>query len=776
MKKLSLITANTLLLGLFSVLFCAQSQANTTQLQNTLTRIGEPNMMKPADKFGHSPFNPLFDAGAWHGHLLPNSADELGGFTGHALIQEEYLTYLAKRFDRLQVFKNGRKLTLTGTVLSEPGKLIQNLKTEDVTVTLTLMFVGPRTSLVETKIESDFPLTLKFDGKLLTQFDKNRTLEQAHPKLQPCISATPHGLTVHFGQVRSPYSLLTSGSSAYVVSKSLATTTRIQGQGYTSQADIKGTTTFYTLFSHVLNAREHTKVKQRHQAMLKAPQQFMQASQARWHQYLMPLQQLKRPTQKRLMAKSIETLIGNWRSPAGAITTDTVSPSVTARWFSGNLTWPWDTWKQAYALSDFHPQLAKANIDTVFNQQIQNVDTVRLQDTGFLPDLIGYNLSPERGGDSGNWNERNTKPSLAAWAILKAYESDQDKAWLAALYPKLKAYRAWWLRNRDHNQNGIPEYGATLDKAHNNEQGELLFIHQQGKTKTAKYGLAHYRKLLAQGEQVFAPAQTAASWESGRDDAATFGFISTAQLANYVKQGGDPADWQVDFAQNRDNTSKLLGYSLLQESVDQASYFYTDTLYLAKIANILNLPNEAKQFEADAKQVKSYINQCMFDANTGFYYDIRINNTPIKNGCAGKPIVERGMGPEGWSPLFNQVATAIQAKQVRDVMMNPETFYNKVPLGTAAKNNPAYGPNIYWRGRVWVDQFYFGVKGLQHYGYEQEAKQLVKRFLNNADGLMENAPIRENYNPETGEQQGAPNFSWSAAHIFMLLNEGFAGK
>ncbi|RZQ52786.1 alpha-glucosidase [Pseudoalteromonas phenolica] len=776
MKNPFLITANTLLLSLLSALFCTQGQASNEHLQNTLTRIGEPNMMKPADKFGHSPFNPLFDAGAWHGHLLPSSVDELGGFTGHALIQEEYLTYLAKRFDRLQVYKNGKKLTLTGKVLSEPGKLIQYLKAEDVTVTLTLMFVGPRTSLVETKVDSDFPLTLKFDGELLTQFDKKRTLEQAHQQLQPSLKATPQGITVHFNQVRSPYSLLTSGSSAYVMSKSLATTTRIQGQGYSSQADIKGTTTFYTLFSHVLNAQEHTEIKQRHQTMLKAPQQFMQASKARWQQYRKPLQQLEHPAQQRLMAKSIETLIGNWRSPAGAITTDTVSPSVTARWFSGNLTWPWDTWKQAYALSDFHPQLAKANIDTVFNQQIQSGDTVRPQDAGFLLDLIGYNLSPERGGDSGNWNERNTKPSLAAWAVLKAYESDQDRTWLAALYPKLKAYRAWWLRNRDHNQNGIPEYGATLDKAHNNEQGELLFIHQQGKTKTTKYGLAQYRKLLAQGEQVFVPAQTAASWESGRDDAATFGFISKNQLADYVEQGGDAADWQVDFAQNRDNAGKLFGYSLLQESVDQASYFYTDTLYLAKIANILNLPNEAKQFEADAKQVKSYINRCMFDTNTGFYYDIRINNTPLKNGCAGKPIVERGMGPEGWSPLFNQVATATQAKLVRDVMMNPETFYSKVPLGTAAKNNPAYGPNIYWRGRVWVDQFYFGVKGLQHYGYEQEAKQLVKRFLAHADGLMENAPIRENYNPETGEQQGAPNFSWSAAHVFMLLNDGFADE
>lgn len=33
--------------------------------------------------------------------------------------------------------------------------------------------------------------------------------------------------------------------------------------------------------------------------------------------------------------------------------------------------------------------------------------------------------------------------------------------------------------------------------------------------------------------------------------------------------------------------------------------------------------------------------------------------------------------------------------------------------------------------------------------------------------------IRENYNPLTGMQQGAPNFSWSAAHLYMLYNDFF---
>lgn len=187
------------------------------------------------------------------------------------------------------------------------------------------------------------------------------------------------------------------------------------------------------------------------------------------------------------------------------------------------------------------------------------------------------------------------------------------------------------------------------------------------------------------------------------------------------------------------------------------------------IANILAKPREAKAFSAQAKQLADYINRCMFDDNSGYYYDIRIAPSPLENGCAGKPIIERGRGPEGWAPLFNQVATAYHAKRVSEVMLSPGEFNTYIPLGSASQTNPAFGANIYWRGRVWLDQLYFGLMGLSYYGYETEANTLFQRFMQNADGLLQNAPIRENYNPLTGEQQGAPNFSWSAAHILLMI-------
>ncbi|EEV9228649.1 alpha-glucosidase [Escherichia coli] len=328
---------------------------------------------------------------------------------------------------------------------------------------------------------------------------------------------------------------------------------------------------------------------------------------------------------------------------------------------------------------------------------------------------------------------------------------------------------------KDANGNGVPEYGATRDKAHNTESGEMLFTVKKGDKEETQSGLNNYARVVEKGQydSLEIPAQVAASWESGRDDAAVFGFIDKEQLDKYVANGGKRSDWTVKFAENRSQDGTLLGYSLLQESVDQASYMYSDNHYLAEMATILGKPEEAKRYRQLAQQLADYINTCMFDPTTQFYYDVRIEDKPLANGCAGKPIVERGKGPEGWSPLFNGAATQANADAVVKVMLDPKEFNTFVPLGTAALTNPAFGADIYWRGRVWVDQFWFGLKGMERYGYRDDALKLADTFFRHAKGLTADGPIQENYNPLTGAQQGAPNFSWSAAHLYMLYNDFF---
>ncbi|MCG3099676.1 alpha-glucosidase [Enterobacter sp. DRP3] len=766
------------------VLSFSAHATTANDFKNVINRTGAPEYMHDFDADDHQRFNPFFDLGAWHGHLLPDGPQTQGGFPGVALLTEEYINFMATNFDRLSVYQNGKKVDFTLEAFSLPGALVQKLSAKDVQIEMTLRFATARTSLLETRIISKTPLDLVWDGELLEKLEakegkplSDKTIDGAYPDYQRKIITTRDGLKVTFGKVRSTWDLLTSGSSEYQVHKSIPVDTSVDGHRFISRAHISGSTTLYTTYSHLLNADDVAREQPKIRDILARPAWFMSASQTRWEGYLQKglTNPNATPEQTRVAVKAIETLNGNWRSPGGAVRFNTVTPSVTGRWFSGNQTWPWDTWKQAFAMSHFNPDIAKENIRAVFSWQIKPDDPVRPQDAGFVPDLIAWNLSPERGGDGGNWNERNTKPSLAAWSVMEVYNTTHDKAWLAEMYPKLVAYHDWWLRNRDHNGNGVPEYGATRDKAHNTASGDMLFTVKKGNKEETLSGLNNYARVIEKGhyDSLEIPAQVAASWESGRDDAAVFGFIDKTQLDNYVAKGGKRSDWTVKFAENRSKEGDLLGYSLRQESVDQASYMYSDNHYLAQMASLLGKEQDAGHYRQLADKLATYINTCMFDANSGFYYDIRIEDKPLENGCAGKPITERGKGPEGWSPLFNGAATQEHADAVVKVMLDPKEFNTYVPLGTAALTNPAFGADIYWRGRVWVDQFWFGLKGMERYGYREQARTLADNFFKHAKGLTSDGPIQENYNPLTGAQQGAPNFSWSAAHLYMLYNDFF---
>ncbi|MUK66600.1 alpha-glucosidase [Aliivibrio fischeri] len=763
------------------------SDLKATQYKNVIDRTGSPDYMRDYDFDDHQRFNPFFDMGAWHGHLLPDNDDGMGGFPGTALLTEEYINFMANNFDRLSVYKDGKKVEFSMEAYSLPGALVQILTSDDVTIEMTLRFATNRTSLVETKIITNTPVELVWDGQLIEgnhakeeKSQSEKTISEEYPNYNRTIVPTDDGLKVTFGKVRATWSLMTSGESEYQIHKSIPTATEVEGLSFNSTAKIEQSTTIYTTYSHVLTAEENQEEQIKILDIFAHPQQYLTASEQRWENYLEKglTNPDATPDQERVAVKAMETLNANWRGAAGAMQFDSVTPSVTARWFSGNQTWPWDTWKQAYAMAHFNPEVAKDNIRAMFAYQIQADDAVRPWDKGFIPDLVAYNTSPERGGDGGNWNERNTKPSLAAWAVMEVYKTTEDKAWLEEMYPKLVAYHDWWLRNRDNNGNGVPEYGASRDKAHNTDNGDMLFTVERGNKKEELAGLDKYQEIIKSGnyDHIEIPAQTAASWESGRDDAAAFGFIDKEQLDAYVKNGGKRSDWEVKFAQNRDKNGTLLGYSLLQESVDQASYMYSDNQYLAEMADILGKTSEAKNFREKADKLANYINTCMFDEGTGFFYDIRIEDKPLANGCAGKPIVERGKGPEGWSPLFNKAVTQSHADAVVKVMKDPKEFNTYVPLGTAALTSPAFGPDIYWRGRVWVDQFYFGLKGMESYGYRDDAVQMASAFFDHADGLVGDGPIRENYNPLTGDQQGAPNFSWSSAHLYMLYNDFFTAE
>ena len=96
------------------------------------------------------------------------------------------------------------------------------------------------------------------------------------------------------------------------------------------------------------------------------------------------------------------------------------------------------------------------------------------------------------------------------------------------------------------------------------------------------------------------------------------------------------------------------------------------------------------------------------------------------------------------------------------------------PFPTLQASHPDLSPEKgYWRGPVWLDQAWFAIRGMENNSFEKEAQELMQKLFNHAEGLaVQGKPFYENYNPLTGEGLNARNFSWSAAHILLLLKGG----
>jgi len=172
MKNIS--SVKILALFISSVLFISGNAAaekvkplQAESYKNVINRTGAPHYMLDYDFDEHQRFNPLFDDGAWHGHLLPAGPEGMGGFPGPALLTEEYINFMADNFDRLTVYKAGQKVALSMNAYSIPGALIQTLTAPGIRIDMTLRFVTSRTSLLETQITTDSPLELVWDGELL---------------------------------------------------------------------------------------------------------------------------------------------------------------------------------------------------------------------------------------------------------------------------------------------------------------------------------------------------------------------------------------------------------------------------------------------------------------------------------------------------------------------------------------------------------------------------------------------------------------------------------
>lgn len=611
------------------------------------------------------------DEGAWFSFGLSDIDSIQGGFTGPYLMSQENGVWSSEMLSQLNIDEiiinsDLPKDTFTVKQNSYPSHLEQVYSNAYLTITQRLFFKSSSIALLTTTIENT----------------SSRSLQ-----IKPIWSGGLMNESLSILPISSGIQIQSSKSDAILFVETNADTVIVAPDGNSYSMSLEEITLpendFIELnLSHTLYLSEQDQVlpftfKSTSEDSISAIQQKMTSKKKELLKiYEQHLNSYKNETLFNLSTKAYLTLQNNWRAAAGELNHAGLFPSYNYEWFHGF--WAWDSWKHAVALSKYDPILAQDQIRAMYDFQEEN---------GFIPDCIYRDTTIEK------HNYRNTKAPLSAWAVWNSQDGDFDREFLAEMYAKLVKQHEWWYENRDHDHDGLCEYGST--------DGTLI----------------------------------AAKWESGMDNAVR--FDSSAILKN--KDGA---------------------YSLNQESVDLNAYLAAEKYYLSTIATSL-FRDDCEKYKAEFESLKLKIQNQFFDKETGWFYDTNLDGTKFI----------KVMGCEGWIPLWANVASQEQAEAVKKNMMDPTKFNLDLPFQTLSADHPKFKPNRgYWRGPIWLDQTYFGIVGLHHYGFENEALSSTQKLLVNCKGLLQPGPsIRENYNPVTGEGMEAHNFSWSAAHIIMLM-------
>ena len=355
------------------------------------------------------------DAGSWMGFTLPQKDHWVNGFCGPFSLDMNRRQWMAQSAVTVGYADQANVIFTPDSTCYFPGELYLSASSEEGKIIQRLNFLDASTALLRIHSDAGKELSLtasQWGKEIQVQTDQNTVIAR-HP-------------------------------SGEIVALTFTLDVSVKGTDNNYQAKINGSEhDTYVAISFYTGEKELSAGLQKAQLALSNPQEGLKANKERWEGYLTKiLRKDMKPEYDRIAVKAVVTLISNWRTHRGGLLHEGIVPSHAAYYFVGF--WAWDTWRFSAALAKFDPELAKDNIRAMFDYQ---------QPDGMIIDCI-YTDPAEN-------NARDSKPPLVSWAVDEIFTHTNDTAFISEMYPQLMAYYKWWYNKRDHNRNGMCEYGST---------------------------------------------------------------------------------------------------------------------------------------------------------------------------------------------------------------------------------------------------------------------------------------------------------------------------
>lgn len=154
--------------------------------------------------------------------------------------------------------------------------------------------------------------------------------------------------------------------------------------------------------------------------------------------------------------------------------------------------------------------------------------------------------------------------------------------------------------------------------------------------------------------------------------------------------------------------------------VDALSQQCLSALYLSRIADLLDRPDDADSWRLRYEEAKSKLNSLYWDEQDGFYYDIWAKN------CSKAKV--RTIA--SFWPLLAGVPDAVRARRLMAYLSNEKEFGGEMPLVSLSRSDGDFNPvGGYWRGSIWLPGAYMAVKAVDAAGDYALARDCARKLL-----------------------------------------------
>jgi putative isomerase len=245
--------------------------------------------------------------------------------------------------------------------------------------------------------------------------------------------------------------------------------------------------------------------------------------------------------------------------------------------------------------------------------------------------------------------------------------------------------------------------------------------------------------------------------------------------------------WGNDVAIGNDNDPTTFGRPFFSSAnLLLNCLFYQDLNAAAELARRLNRPNDQQRLSVQARTLGDSIQKYCWDPRDQFYYTVDVQCVDRRRELI--PSMKPGMEMSwhclplriqtftGFLPLWCGVATQEQAKAlVRANYLADDRFCGIWGVRSLSSKESMYCMDFSsnpsnWLGPVWIIVNYFTWKGLNDYGFHDEANALADKTLRLlSTDLAANGSLNEYYHPDTGKALSHKGFmDWNLLVLEMV--------